>query len=479
MTMIAQPRHHTPRTPGAKTLGGKAALIGKALGRPPHEWQRRALDVALELDDNGRLRYSNVFLSVPRQCGKTVIAVIAGMTRVLMQDGAKVWYTAQTGQMARERWITELATPVRTKLPGLARVKFGAGDTRLTIPSTLSEFRPMPPSADYLHGAQSDMILVDEAWSHSEASGELLMQACRPTFQSRIETPLGTQLWRLSTAGTAESTWWHNALGAAIEGQPSTCVIDWGLPLDADPTDVEAVIAAHPLGHRPALANFLRDEAADMTTGQFARAYGNRATASRDRIIPLDAWEAAQSHAAIPTDAPVSFGAAIDIGRTETVIAACSVVDGCPMIEVVDRRPGVNWAADRLIDLMETHGASPPVVDPVGPSGTLHDELVGRGVDMPSFGVRDLTRACASLMDAITHTTADGAPDPLVKIRPDDGLDFSADVVERRKVGDAWAWQRSVTGSIASLEAATLAMHGATHRPAPALAPMIVTLEDS
>ena len=58
-----------------------------------------------------------------------------------------------------------------------------------------------------------------------------------------------------------------------------------------------------------------------------------------------------------------------------------------------------------------------------------------------------------------------------------DGLDFSADAVERRKVGDAWAWQRSVTGSIASLEAATFAMHGATHRPAPALAPMIVTLE--
>ena len=134
------PRHHTPRTPGSRTLGGKAAAVANAMGRPMHVWQRLAADVAFELDDNGRLRYRTVLISVPRQCGKTVLDMNAGVTRLLLQEDAKVWYTAQTGQSARERWIKEVATPISTRLPSLGHIKRGAGDTRLTIPTTGSEF---------------------------------------------------------------------------------------------------------------------------------------------------------------------------------------------------------------------------------------------------------------------------------------------------------------------------------------------------
>lgn len=467
------PRHHTPRTPGSRTLGGKAAAVAKAMGRPLHDWQRRAADVAFELDDNGRLRYRTVYISVPRQCGKTVLDMVGGVTRMLLQDDAKVWYTAQTGQSARERWVKEVATPIGTRLPSLGHIKRGAGDTRLTIPTTGSEFRPMPPSAEYLHGSQSDKVLVDEAWVHDDASGAALMQAVAPTFQSRAGTRLGIQLWLSSTAGTADSTWWHNGLDNAIDGQGDTAVIDYGIPDGVEPTDVDAVIAAHPLGGDPAIADFIRDQALALPGGEFARAYGNRRTAARDRAIELDAWRAAQTLVAMPASTPVVFGAAIDINRTETVIAACGLVGDIPYIEIVDRRPGTAWAADRLVDLVDAHGAPPPIIDPIGPSGTLHDELVGRGVDCPTFTVRDLTRACANFMDRITHTDDNGDPDPRVGIRPDDGLEAAVDTVEIRNVGDAWAWKRDVIGSIAALEAATLALHGVTHRPTDPVAPLI------
>lgn len=469
------PRHHTPRTPGSKTLGGKAAAVARAMGRPMHPWQRYAADVALELDDYGRLRYRNVLVSVPRQCGKTVLDMGVGVTRLLLQDGAKVWYTAQTGQAARERWLKEAATPLETRLPTLGRIKRGAGDTRLTIPSTGSEFRPMPPTAEYLHGEQSDLVLVDEAWIHTDATGAALLQAVTPTFQSRAGTALGIQLWKSSTMGTAESTWWHDDLAEAIEGRPDTCVIDYGISADCDPDDVDAVIAAHPLGGIDAIAEFIRGQAAELTGGEFARAFGNRATTTRERFIPLGPWIAAQTMTPIPTSAAVTFGAAIDIERSETAIAACAIVDGIPYLEIVDRRPGTSWAADRIVDLVDAHGAPPPVVDPIGPSGTLHDELVGRGLDLPTFTVRDLTRACANFMDRLTHTDANGDADPTIAIRPDDGLEAAADAVASRRVGDAWAWQRDGFAPVAALEAATLALHGALHRPAPAITPFILT----
>lgn len=473
--MIATPRFHTPRTPGSRTLGGKYAKIATAMGRRPHEWQQRAADVIYELDDNGRFRYRNVYVSVPRQCGKTVMAMGLGMTRLMLQADAKVWYTAQTGQAARERWLKECATPVSNRLGPIAEVRKGAGDTRMWLPHNFSEFRPMPPNAEYLHGEQSDLVMADEAWVHDDASGAALMQAVAPTFQSRAGTKLGVQMMKFSTMGTAESTWWHQGLAEAIEGQPNTCVIDYGIPDDAEPDDVELTIACHPLGHVPAIADFIREQANEMKGGEFARAFGNRATASRERVIPLDAWQAALSLDPIPAEAPVCFGAAIDIDRTETVIAACAVVDDTPMLEIVDRRPGTSWAADRLEQLVLDHGAPPPVIDPVGPSGTLHDEMVGRGLDVPPFTVRDLTRASANLLDRITHTDGQGVLTPTVRIRPDDGLEAAAESAATRKVGDSWAWQRTPQGSIASLEAATLALHGAAHRPAPGATPLIIT----
>lgn len=473
--MIATPRFHTPRTPGSRTLGGKYAKIATAMGRRPHEWQQRAADVIYELDDNGRFRYRNVYVSVPRQCGKTVMAMGLGMTRLMLQADAKVWYTAQTGQAARERWLKECATPVSNRLGPIAEVRKGAGDTRMWLPHNFSEFRPMPPNAEYLHGEQSDLVMADEAWVHDDASGAALMQAVAPTFQSRAGTKLGVQMMKFSTMGTAESTWWHQGLAEAIEGQPNTCVIDYGIPDDAEPDDVELTIACHPLGHVPAIADFIREQANEMKGGEFARAFGNRATASRERVIPLDAWQAALSLDPIPAEAPVCFGAAIDIDRTETVIAACAVVNDTPMLEIVDRRPGTSWAADRLEQLVLDHGAPPPVIDPVGPSGTLHDEMVGRGLDVPPFTVRDLTRASANLLDRITHTDNQGVLSPTVRIRPDDGLEAAAEAAATRKVGDSWAWQRTPQGSIASLEAATLALHGAAHRPAPGATPLIIT----
>ena len=143
--MPAKPRFHTPRNPNNRTLGGKAARVAAALGKPYMPWQRMAADVACEVDERGRFVYHNVIISVPRQAGKTTSTLTLGLHRTMTTPGGKVWYTAQTGQAARERFLQELAPDVMRNMPGLFDLKRGAGDTRLIMPSTGAQFRPHPP----------------------------------------------------------------------------------------------------------------------------------------------------------------------------------------------------------------------------------------------------------------------------------------------------------------------------------------------
>lgn len=442
------------------------------LGTPAMPWQEWTADVIGELTPDGLPRWPMVLVSVPRQSGKTTLMLAACLQRMLVGRGMRVWSTAQTGQKARAKWLEEVQIIEQESFPlrPLFQSKKSAGSETLTVPRLGSRFSPHPPSEDSLHGEQSDLNFIDEGWVFDEAQAQALMQAIVPTQTTRP----GAQTIVVSTMGTAASTWFHGLVEKARTGNAAIALLDWGIGPDDDPTDLETVAAAHPaVGHTVTMAALER-ASEQLAPSEFARAYGNRPTAARERFIPMEAWDSAASLEAIPRDAEVSFGAAVDYERTETAIAACSIVDDIPMLEIVDRRPGTGWAAGRLAELCERHGAPAPIVDPIGPSGTLADQLDRDGCAPAKFGVRDLTAACADLMDRLTATDADGVAAPRVKIRPDDGLDLAAAIVDQRRVGDAWAWaRRGVAGSIASLEAATLALHGAYHRPAPPVVPMI------
>ena len=169
------------------------------------------------------------------------------------------------------------------------------------------------------------------------------MQAIVPTQNTRPNA----QTILLSTMGDASSTWWHNIVDAARAGDsPRTAIIDWGLPEGDDPTDVEAVIAAHPaVGHtiRP---QAIHDAAANMKPHEFARAYANIRTATR--VAVFDAQDLAAVLVDGPTiapDSPVAFGVAVAWDRSRAVIAAAGYdTNGAPVAEIVDARPGSSWA---------------------------------------------------------------------------------------------------------------------------------------
>lgn len=455
------PRFATKRDPAYRTFGSGVARVSAALGQPLMPWQRYVADVACEVDARGRFRHKLVVISVPRQSGKTTLVLANGVHRALTGEHRRIWHTAQTGQDAADRWREMVDSLERSRLASLAKVKRGKGDEH-AIFVTGSTLRPHPPTVGSLHGKQSDLNDIDEAWHFTDVQGQALMQAIVPTQATRP----GAQTVILSTMGTAESTWFHGFSDRGRDGDPSVCYFEWSIPDDADPTDLATVAAYHPAFGHTIEMDALTGALDQLGPGEFARAYGNRRTGAGERLVPLDQWQAAQTDIPFPPDARPAFGAAVAIDRSEiAIVAAAFGDDGIPVVELIDHRPGTAWGAPRIAQLAVGHRNHGVAVDRAGPSVTLADELALAGVDLLPIGTREVTAAAADLLDRLR--------DGRVRFRRDPAFDAAADIVTKRQVGDAFAFSRRSAGSIAAFEAASLAVHGLAHQPAPAVAPLI------
>jgi hypothetical protein len=447
-------------------MGPAVHRVSQALGRPSMPWQQQVHDVGGEVDDDGRLFYSLVIVSVQRQCGKTTAMLAKKVQRCLAKPKQKTWHTAQTGQMARQKW-RELADDVQTSpLASLlaGRPRRAAGSESLVFTNG-SQLRPHPPTRDGLHGEQSDDNDVDEAWAYDEMQGEAVMQAIQPTQATRP----GAQTWLWSTRGDRNSTWFHGLLNAALAGAlgPRVAVFDYGIPDDADPSDLATVARYHPaFGYTIDMESLSRAQAA-LPPGEFARAYGNRATGAGERVIPLEAWLAARTEDPVPAGRP-AYGVAVAAdGKAGAVAAAVLGPDGVPWIEIIEHRPGRSWLVDRVRGLRDA--GQGVAVDRLGPAAPVADQLDLAGVELLPLGGGDYPAACQDLFDRIT------APEPRLIHRTHAALDDAADIAGKRLRGDgAWVWSRTKSaGDISALEAATLAAWAVLRNPAPAPAPKV------
>lgn len=455
------PRFATPRNNSYATFGPAVAKLSHAIGRPLMPWQELVADVAFEVDSDGRFVHPLVIISVPRQSGKTALVLATAIHRGLTGRNRKIWLTAQTGMAAHTRWREQAEQLMTTPFSQLVTPKWGAGNSRLIF-GTGSQFAPHPPTIDALHGEQSDLNIIDEAWSFTETQGTNLIQAITPTQATRP----GAQLIITSTMGTADSTWFHNYVERGRDGDPAVCYFEWSIPDDADPTNLDDVARFHPaVGH---IINRAAIDAAagQMRPGEFARAYGNRRTGAGERLVSMDAWNNAQTVETLPEDALVAFGVAVSIDRTETAIVAAALVDGTPVIELVDKRAGTNWAVNRVAQLVHGHPNVGIAIDRFGPSQTIADQLDLRDIELMKVQTRDVTSAAADLLDRLE--------DRRVKFRTDASFDRSMDVLAKRSVGDAFAFSRKLDhGSIAPVEAASLALWAVARDKGPGLAPAI------
>lgn len=453
------PKFATARDHRFETRGTRQAKFAEIwLGETPMPWQRMVLDVGGELRPDGLPRYGLVVVTCQRQSGKSRILMARKGERCMSVPGYRSWYCAQTGGDSRDEFLKFGESIESAPLGRIARTLVGNGREVMRFPNK-SWIRPHPPTKKALHGKQSDDNDVDEAWAFTEAEGRDLLQAIAPTKLTRP----GAQTWIWSAGGTAESTWLAQLVARGREGDPAIAYFELGIPDDADAMDLETIAAHHPAyGHTITMdslaAMFVELDAAKDPAG-WARAAGNRWSEVIGGAIPATLWESWRSTSEIPDDVPVSYGAARSADGTQVAIAAAGVVDGRPLVDVVDVLPTSYGAAD-VIKRWATDG--PVAIARDGASALLVDAM-GDHAGLTALASRDFQVACASVMDG-------GA-----RFRQHPALDAAREVAAKRSVGDGgFVWSRTATTApIATLEAGTVAAWLATHRPADPGRPVI------
>jgi phage terminase large subunit-like protein len=97
------PRWATPMT-RRRTLAPQVATVARQLGLRLLPWQRQVLAVALERAGR-RPAYRDVLVSVPRQSGKSSLALALLIWRLLSAPDQLVLYSAQNRAAARRKLL--------------------------------------------------------------------------------------------------------------------------------------------------------------------------------------------------------------------------------------------------------------------------------------------------------------------------------------------------------------------------------------
>lgn len=454
----------TPRTLERRTFGPRVADLSAAMGKPLMDWQRTAVDVALEVDDDGQFCYKLVVITTPRQSGKTTLFGSVLDHRALTIPRARCWFTQQSGKHAVD-WLINEHWPLLAPFVPKVHLRRAAGSEHIKWLPSGGLIRPFPPTPDGLHGKTSDLVVVDEPWAFDIVRGQQLDQAIVPTQATRPNA----QVWKFSTAGDASSTWWLGTVeagrAAATAGRTSgVCYLEWACPDHLDPTDP----ASWPVYH-PAYGITIGPEAMQAALDQlgpdeFARAYGNRWVSTVVRVIPLAAWRAAvEDPAPIPAGAgAIAIGFDVAVDRSDAaIVAGWRDAGAVAHVEVVDQRPGVGWLAERVLEVAERWQPRVVAYDAAGPALDVADELGRAGLELAPVKAREYAAACAGFLEALIATPAK------VRYRTHPALEAAASSAGRRALGDAWAWgRRQSVGSLAALTAATVTVWGYDHAEA-------------
>ncbi|MFV1991725.1 MAG: hypothetical protein ACC652_13415, partial [Acidimicrobiales bacterium] len=97
-----EPRLHTVRVEGSRSLVGSMPAVAELVGRSMHPWQDYAADLAMQVDDDDKWRSSIVTIVVARQQGKTWLAALRIVTGLVALGERVLLHSAQNLALAKE-----------------------------------------------------------------------------------------------------------------------------------------------------------------------------------------------------------------------------------------------------------------------------------------------------------------------------------------------------------------------------------------
>ena len=424
------------------------AAIGRRLGTPLTPMQSYVADVGTERLPDGSYAYPVVVWTVPRQTGKTTGLRAIGTHRALVA-GRDVWYTAQTGKDARARWL-DLVTILRADPMFKERIDVALrnGAERVGFPGGAG-FHVFAPTPDSLHSYTPPCVFIDEAFALAPGAGDLLMGAISPGQVTLVDK----QIWIVSTAGTAASTFLHEWIDRAAAGEPGVALFDWGATDEQDPYDLGDIAAFHPgvgfdFNGKVLTAHDVLAEANRNTRAEYERAYANRRTVTTSHLIPLEVWRRLAAPGAEPPPGRVvlTYDVAADRQSSAMLATWAEEETGTVHTTVIAAAAGVAWLPDAVASAT---GILRPVLVGAAENGPVLEvtaTLRARGHQVRTITEREYATAAGGFLTHIDEATLrhGGTPDGTdVLSRSVTGLVTRAGAVDgvafsrRHSVGDS------------------------------------------
>lgn len=431
------------------SAGDEAIEFCTGIGLHLDPWQRNVLTGALGERADGKWAAFEVGALVPRQNGKGAILEARELAGLFLFEEQLILHSAhefKTAQEAFRRVLFHVENNAHlSKRVKKVRTSHGEEGIELTDGRRL---RFVARSTGSGRGFSGDCVILDEAYNLASEG----MSALLPTLSARPNP----QIWYTSSAGMEASVQLRRVRERGLSGAAGRLAFfEWSAPADADLDDPQAWAQANPaLGIRID-EEFIESERAAMDDSGFSRErLGIWFDPSAQMVIDGRRWAELADPTSTVLD-PVVVAVDANPERTGAAIAVAGRrPDGVGHVEVIKAGPGTFWLADEIVRLNAKLRPTAWVLDPSSSAGSLLPVMAEAGIEPDLVAAREHAQACGAFYEAVVEAGAFRHLDQAA-------LNSALVGAKRRKLADAWAWdRRSSDADISPLVAATLAWHG-------------------
>ena len=359
------------------THGAEAAeWLQRVYGMALRGWQRYALDRALEHDQDGRLVWQVVVLTVGRQSGKSWLSRGICMWRLhhaeLFNEQQTILHMANKRDTAME--VLRPAGLWALEKYGKGSVRWGNMSTGITLPSG-DRWLIHAANDSAGVGYSCSMVFADEAWAISRS---VIDNAVMPTMSER-EQP---QLWLVSTAGDSSSDLMIQYRSAAIQqldAPAGTLLLEWSAPADADPDDPDTWAWASP-EWTPKRQAFVERQHATVEESSFRREWCNQWVVKSGGWLKDSQWDDTTSDVELPTDTTWVVAVESSFDGQGHAVAVAGVLEDERVVVRVSTMRTIKQVDERLAELRVEHPMLFVIVTPgyVDRLSERFDQLVGQ-----------------------------------------------------------------------------------------------------
>lgn len=462
-TLLAPTWHSQPDW--SYTVGPEVCELGELAHFTADANQAAILDATFAFTKDHRPACFEVGVIGPRQNIKTGTLKLIALGKLFLLRQRLIMWSAHEYTTAQEsfRELREMIEGSASLSRQVKRIRESDGREEIELTGDRRlRFRARRPSTG--RGLAGDASLLDEAFAVTRRhTGSLL-----PTMLTRPEA----QVFYGSSAGLPESDILRDLRDRGRVGADRLAYFEWG---DRRPHEgCETADCDHrrdrpgcALDDRerwwatnPALGLRIDEEAiADLRRSLPPEEFARECLCWWDDPASLGQKITAAQWAAIgDEDAAPSGELYLSADASPGLASASIVAYGGEVLELIERRPGVWWLTDRLVELAERHRPAAVAVDPSGPIGALVPEMQTAGLDLTLLDGKDAARAPVALVRAVTEATFHhrGEADFLTAVQG----------ARWKEIGDGLRLsRRDSTVDITPLVAAAVALWVATEEP--------------